>query len=480
MSSSWQSTPHDFRGRRATVMGLGAFGGGEAAARFLAARGAHVIVTDLKPAEQLQPATQRLADLPGITYRLGGHDERDFIDTDLLVVSPAVPRDSPYLLKAVAAGIPVTSEMNLFWQHNRGRVVGVTGTNGKSTTTTLIHSMLHEAGVPCRVGGNIGVSLLPEVEQIKPDEWVVLELSSFQLADLDALQRSPQVAVVTNFSPNHLDRHASLDEYRHAKQTVLRWQDINDTAILNAADSGVSTWPTRAARLFFGDGAGNDTDGRSLEVTPEGVHGTVAGHTIAIDLRDHLSLRGRHNRLNVAAAALAASVCGAEPDAIAAAVRDFRGLPHRLQYIGQVRGRWFYNDSKATTPEAAIAAIAAFDRGEPLVLLAGGSNKHVDLTGFAAAIARRVKAAALLGETAPQLAAAIQSAAERPIHLHSPATFREAFDWAVDQSLPGDTILLSPGCASYGWFANYEDRGNQFAALVRSDAEHSRGLAGPI
>ena len=459
--AKWLTEPLDYDGCRATVMGLGAFGGGAAAARFLAERGARVTVTDLRTGTELAHGVQSLADLPGIEWRLGHHDERDFRGIDLLVVNPAVPRSSRYLQVAIDSGVRLTSEMNLFWLHHRGRRIGVTGTNGKSTTATLIDAMLRQSGIAGRLGGNIGHSLLPVVDEIEPDEWVVLELSSFQLADLDYLRRSPQIAVVTNFAPNHLDRHASVEEYRAAKQTILRWQSVADVAVLNADDSDVAAWPGSGTRLWF--------------ATAESCHAKVSGHQLKIacdgadfeiNLRDHLALPGKHNAANVAAAALAATAAGANATAISGSLRDFRGLPHRLQFVRDWNGRRFYNDSKATTPEAAMAALSAFGE-QPIILLAGGSDKHVDLRPFAAAIARRAKAVALLGETAAALQQAIQAAAPgRSPAVHRAASLEDAVRWSVAQSSNGDVVLLSPGCASLDWFASFEERGERFIHCV--------------
>ncbi|MFO1095025.1 MAG: Mur ligase family protein [Planctomycetaceae bacterium] len=242
IAANWLTKPLPWRGLRVTVMGLGAFGGGEGAARFLAEQGALVTVTDLKPHAALQPAADRVAALRGVTLKLGSHDPTDFTETDLLVVNPAVQRSNEFLSLAIAAGVSLTSEMNLFWMQHRGRTIGVTGSNGKSTTTTLIHAMLQSAGIKARIGGNIGRSLLPEVENIGPDEWTVLELSSFLnwLTSITCTRvpRSRSSRILA--APNHQDRHASLEEYRDAKQTILRWQRADDVAVLNADDTDVA------------------------------------------------------------------------------------------------------------------------------------------------------------------------------------------------------------------------------------------------
>ena len=241
----------DYRNRRITVMGLGSFGGGLGAVKFLAARGARLTITDSRPAEKLADSLAELKHLPIDCWRLGEHREEDFLQAELVVVNPAVPWRHPLLATCRHHGIPLTSEMNLFWQHNRGAVFAVTGSNGKSTTTALLHSILSRGSRRCWLGGNLGKSLLPDVEAIEPDDRVVLELSSFQLADLNRLQVSPQVAIVTNFAANHLDWHGKLAHYRAAKQTILRWQTLAGTAVLNRDDPEVCQWQTQAQRIPF-------------------------------------------------------------------------------------------------------------------------------------------------------------------------------------------------------------------------------------
>jgi len=214
----------DFAGKRVTVLGLGRFGGGIGAVRFLASCGAEVTVTDLKTEAELADSILQIADCPEIKFRLGEHCDSDFATADLIVVSPAVPPTNGFLQIAQENGVPITTEISLFWQRNRGKVIAVTGSVGKSTTTSLIHSIVQAAGLTCWLGGNIGKSLLSMVEEIQPSDYVILELSSFQLFDLDRISAAPDVAVVTNFSPNHLDWHGSIENYRHAKQTILRRQ----------------------------------------------------------------------------------------------------------------------------------------------------------------------------------------------------------------------------------------------------------------
>ena len=470
----------DYRGRRVTVIGLGRFGGGVGAVRFLAERGARVTVTDSASEDQLAESLEELRGVPLEALRLGGHAEADFAEADLIVVNPAVRRDNPYLSLARGRGIPLTSEMNLFWRHNRGRTVGVTGSNGKSTTTALIHSILQVAGLRSRLGGNIGRSLLPEVEDIHAEDWSVLELSSFQLDDLDRIRASPDVAVVTNFSPNHLDWHGTLDEYRRSKQTILRWQRADGVAVLNESDPDVRRWPAAGRRLGFG-------------LTDAGAAGCFAEHVgdvrraaatyrntsadVRLEIGQWLPLAGRHNLENALAAACATLAVGVGLDAVREGISTFTALPHRLQFVAEVAGRSFYNDSLATTPESAAAALESFSR--PIVLLAGGYDKHVPLDGLAESAARRCRAVALMGQTGPRLAEQIPVGGGNAPELVVAGSFEEAFAWAVSRSRPGDVVLLSPGCASYDWFRNFAERGERLVELVRRWREAAAPAAAP-
>jgi UDP-N-acetylmuramoylalanine--D-glutamate ligase len=488
-SPSRPSSPRDLRGQRVTVMGLGAFGGGEGVVRFLSDRGARITLTDLKSEADLAETLGRLNGCKIEGLHLGGHLEDDFRDSDLIVVNPAVPRVNPYLEVARQAGVELTSEMNLFVEHNRGSVAAVTGSIGKSTTTALLERMLAASGIKTWLGGNIGRSLLPEVESIRPDDLVVLELSSFQLADLDRTQFRPDVAVVTNLRPNHLDWHRDMSDYRWSKQTVLRWQQPDDVAVLNADDPDVSRWTTRGLVNWFGthhvgvelpaEDIGDEDFEFDVPLPSDSepardgcfVHDTtLLTPRFSIDLRGNFALPGRHHALNAAAACSAAIAIGAGESAIRSALREFHGLPHRLQPLGTFYGRQFFDDSKATTPEAAIAALESFE--EPVILLAGGYDKQVDLGQFAKAIAGRAKAVVLMGQTASELEQRLTDLIERDsLRLKSDriaiaGSFEEACHSAFNRSSPGDVVLLSPGCASYGWFNNYVERGQAFVKAV--------------
>ena len=448
----------DVRGRRVTVMGLGRFGGGIGAVRYLLDHGARVTVTDLRDADELDSSIRKIHRHDEVRWHLGHHRNEDFSGAELIVTSPAVPPSDPYLALAREHGVPVTTEICLFWQASAGRIIGVTGSVGKSTTSSLIHTIIESAGLPCRLGGNIGGSLLTDVQDIRPNDYVVLELSSFQLHYLNRIQAAPAISVVTCFSANHLDWHGSLDEYRTAKQAITRWQPARGCAVMNAGEPGLQDWPGRARRFGFGN-ADCGEDGVYL------ADGTLVfrdrAQEDAIRFPGLPQLPGRHNERNIAAAAAAAWRAGVRPETVVSGIHKARALPHRLQLVAEFNARQFYNDSKATTPQSVIAALHAFDK--PIVLLAGGSRKGVSLDQLADVITERARHAVLMGETSGELGAMLH--ARRFSHSLT-VSFDQACQTAWQASEPGDIVLLSPGCASYDWFRDFEQRGERFEQFV--------------
>jgi UDP-N-acetylmuramoylalanine--D-glutamate ligase len=439
-------------------MGLGLFGGGTGAARYLAAGGARVTVTDLKDAAALAPSLRALEGLP-ITFHLGGHVAADFSEADLVVVNPAVDkRANEFVRLAREAGAELTSEMNLFFAACPAPIVGVTGASGKSTTTALLGEMLARLR-PARVGGNIGKSLLEELPRIRPGETVVLELSSFQLEDLARIGRSPRVAVVTCISPNHLDRHGSMEAYIDAKKNILRFQSAGDAAILNADDEEVRRWEglarERSSRVLWFSARGPVPEGAFADGSATVFR--LDGRQERVDLAGRVPLLGRHNLSNVLAAAAAARLLGVTPGAIAEAVAAFKPLAHRLEPVGRRGGVLFVNDSKATTPLAARVSMEAFEG--PVVLIAGGRDKHMDMAPMVEAIRRRARAVVLVGEMAGALAAAVGPGGPE---VRRAATIEEAVGIAAAAARPGDVVLLAPGYTSWDMFNNYEERGEAF------------------
>jgi UDP-N-acetylmuramoylalanine--D-glutamate ligase len=434
-----------YRDKRVVIMGLGQFGGAVGAARYLAERGADVLVTDLGEAEALRSATDQLSDL-AIEYRLGEHRTEDFTAADLIVVNPAVDRrDNPYLHAAQTAGARLTSEIDLLIDAacrgvGRRRTVGVTGTAGKSTTVAMIGRALRAGFGEQRVhvGGNLGGSLLTELDRIRDEDWIVLELSSFMLETIH--DWSPHIAVVTNFAANHLDRHRTLDAYARAKQTALRHQDPGDRAVL-----GPSVWNWRL-----------ETPAVAVEVDAP------------LDLA--LKAPGEHNRMNAALAVAAAEAAGVGRDDAAEAVAGFEGLPHRLRLVAERGGVRYYDDSKSTTPASAMLAIDSFDPGTVHVIL-GGYDKRADMTAVARHAADRCRAIYAIGQTGPAIADAAEqrrdeTRADCPVERCGDLAIAVAA--AVDAAQSGEVVVLSPGCASWDQFPNFEHRGRRFAELALS------------
>lgn len=461
--------PTTWRGTRVTVMGLGSFGGGVGLTRYLAMQGAVVTVTDLQSAAALRASLQALDNLP-IRFVLGEHCEQDFIDTDVVFVNPAVPLTSPYLELARTHQVPLDSEINLFVRQCPGCIIGITGSVGKSTTTALLGSILQLHDARTLVGGNIGRSLLPHLSDITPDTPVVLELSSFQLEHLAWQQYSPPLAIVLNLVPNHLDRHGTMAAYQQAKEHILAYQMPADTAILNWDDATVRRMALRGQgqRLYY-----------SLEERlTEGVYrqdtalvmAMSGGHTVLCEQAD-LYLRGVHNFSNAAAAAAATATMGVPPATIVQGLQRFRGLPHRLELVATKGGVAYYNDSKATTPVSTICALQAFEA--PVILLAGGYDKGTPFEELGQVIQARAKAALVYGKTAPKLALAMALAAQDTLaHPALQVVQLPNLDVALRQAaalaVPGDVVLLSPACASYDQFLNYEARGEHFRQLVQA------------
>ncbi len=442
MTQRPQSRPFDPRrdpaGMKVTVVGLGRFGGGVGVTRWLCGRGADVTVTDKSPPEELADSVAALAPHEP-TLHLGGHDEHDFTAADLIVANPAVPPDLPQLAAAREAGVPVTTEINLFMVRCAAPIVGVTGSVGKSTTAAMAAAVLGRK-FKTHLGGNIGKSLLEDLPQIRPGHVVVLELSSFQLEYLPQIRTSPHVAVVTNLMPNHLDRHGTMDAYAAAKKNIFAFQGPDDVLVVNARDEAVSRWADEAP----GRCDTFESEGEPFE----------------------LAVPGRHNQANAQAAWAAAGQFGISRRQAAEALKNYSALPHRLELVAWRGGVAFYNDSKCTTPAGAILALEAFEPRRSVIIL-GGYDKKVSFDELGRAVADRAKAAVAIGATQAKITAAVEKHRSGPSPRVIPAgdfdsAVRAAFDLADD----GDAVLLSPACASYDMFINYEHRGRRFVDLV--------------
>jgi UDP-N-acetylmuramoylalanine--D-glutamate ligase len=453
--------PNALAGRRVLVMGLGLLGGGAAAARYAVRQGAaEVTVTDLRSADVLAPSIASLEGLP-IRYVLGRHDEADFRRADVVVRNPNVPRNSPYLAIAREAGARVEMEIAWFFRACPGPIAGITGTRGKSTTTTLLHAILRQAGLDPLLGGNLGgietLSLLP---QITPQRWTVLELGNWMLEGLHTIRRSPRVAVFTNLLPDHLNAYDSMEDYGEAKTSIYRYQGPDDVAIFNADNAYTHRYAQEAP------------GGQVWLYSPE--RGTAWRREAPKDARtfayrSDVRLRGQHNLGNVQAAALAAEMIGVDPEALREAVASFGGAPHRLEVVRVLDGATWVNDTASTAPMAGVAALQSFT--EPIVLIAGGNSKNLDATEFAEAAAVRCKRVVLLaGNASDAFADQVRSAAARhglPNPVAGPYDdLGAAIQTARKAAAPGDVVLLSPGFTSFGMFLNEFDRGDRFRTMV--------------
>lgn len=445
-------------GKQVLVMGLGRFGGGVDVAAFAAARGAFVTVTDLAPAERLAESLSQLKPFDTIRFRLGRHDLDDFQNADLIIVNPAVPRDHPHLQLACEQGVCISTQINLFLGLCPATVIGITGANGKSTTTALTAHLLC-SGIEAKViphrkvwlGGNIGNRpLLSCVSEMQGSDLVVLELSSFQTDELDQIRRAPQVSLLTNLTPNHLDRHGTFADYCAAKEKLFQYQALNRD--------------NPAVSLFCGD----DRIGRQWYEsyrTQPGRHCLLYhADDVTSSLRACFRLPGRANLSNLAGAVAIARIFGMKESAVQACLPDFQPLRHRLEWAGETQQVQWFNDSIATTPESTLVALEAFD--QPKILIAGGYDKGVSFTALGPAIARQARAAILIGQSAAKLAQAIGACPGRQILIEQADSLAQAVARARQLARAGDVVLLSPACASYDMFDNFQQRGDEFCRLV--------------
>ena len=412
-----------------TALVVGAARSGVALALHLTAEGEAVRLADRKPSSELLSTIAQLP--PGVDLRVGGYDERVLDGVDVVYASPGVPWDSELLNQARAKGIPVSSEIDLFLRRCKGTVVGITGTNGKTTTTALTGVVLEAGRRPVVVGGNIGDTVLDRLAEITPEHWVVLELSSFQLESVE--HPHLHVAVILNITPDHLDRHGTLAQYVDLKARAI---EDADYALLNSRDPTVSALSTRAA-----------------------------GKVVWFDQHQPLPpmpLPGRHNMENALAAAAVGHIAGLIDDAINEAIRGFKGVEHRLELVGEWAGVRWYNDSKATNPDAGRVALSAFP-GAPVILIAGGYGSGFDLREWVQDVLANTEAVILIGASAGELAEALRV---HPQVIRA-ETLEQAVAIAAGMARQGSVVLLSPAYKSYDMFKDFEDRGNQFKELVR-------------
>jgi len=458
----------DLKGKKVLVVGLGK--SGLAAALFLRHRGAHVTVSDVRSAEALAKDIPALLE-EGIMVEAGGHGLLTFRRQDLIVVSPGVPLTTPELVQVRSFGLPVIGELELAARFIKGKMLAVTGSNGKTTTTTLLGEILKEAGLPTLVGGNIGVPVVSLVDESTDDTWSVLEVSSFQLESTE--QFHPAIAVILNITPDHLDRHGSFENYIQAKERIFAVQDANDCLVLNADNTAAAQAAARAAsRVFWFSVEHPVPQGAWLE---QGYVVYRSQENAAIEQIMPLGgipLKGTHNVENVLAAVAAARQAGASAQAIRRAIENFRAVEHRLEYVATINGVEYYNDSKATNVDATAKAIAAFSSGIHLIL--GGKDKGSDYTTLSQLLRERVRAVYTIGSAA----AKIESHLRGVITLQSCETLENAVNAAASAARPGDVVLLAPACSSFDQFDSYEHRGRVFKELVSERAGFTGSASG--
>ena len=472
----------NLEGQKLLVVGLGR--SGMAVARFAAARGAQVVANDARPEAELRSELSELG--PAIVSVItGGHPEDLFTSADLIVLSPGIPPDIAQIQAARRNGIRIVGEAEFASWFLRGRIIGITGSNGKTTTTSLTAALMKAAGQTVLVGGNIGVPLTSLVESSTDSTWTVAELSSFQLEDIDSLRVN--VAVVTNITPDHLDRHPSFETYCTAKQNILLNQEAADWAVLNGDDPlvvdmaernparfGAGRGPSKSRRIYFsstgsseGGSASIYLKGGAITRRLEGWEPGAGDREIRIIDIAEIPLVGMHNVENVMAA-LGATLCACGPaslelEAIRAAIRQFKGVEHRIEFVAEISGIKFYNDSKATNVDSTLKALQSF--GGNVILILGGKDKGSDYTRLAPLIEERVKLLVLIGAAADKIAQQLEGVA--PIVRAGSMTDAVR---SAEAGAPGDIVLLAPACASFDMFSNYEHRGRVFKEAVMSMA----------
>ena len=502
---------NDFQGKKVLVMGLGRFGGGTDAAQFASSVGANVIVTDLAAPDKLTNSIKVLEGFSKIEFHLGYHDEKDFESSDIIIANPAVPYDNKFLQIARNAGKLVTSQINIFFELCPAKIIGITVANGNSTTTSLTAHLLRTQNTEHRIQdtknesrvtrddnviaseakqssttqhselstqykhvwltGNIGNQpFLTALDKIKSNDLVVIELSSFQIEQLAEFKRAPQVALLTNLTPNHLDRYGTFEKYCAAKEYIFKYQKLDKSnpaiSIFNAEDKIAMQWYEK-----YKNDRARTCIKFSADDAPE-------------DIRNCYKLPGRANLSNLAAALSIVKLFNATDDNIKKSLPNFKALPHRLELVEDNHGVQWYNDSKATTPEGTITALNAFDK--PIILIAGGYDKHLPFDKMAEKIVEKAKAVILIGQTAPEIAEAIKRwmrddgretknknlkelrTQNSELKTNIVKSLSDAVMLAHNLAKPGDVVLLSPACASYDMFENYEQRGNEFIKLIQN------------
>jgi UDP-N-acetylmuramoylalanine--D-glutamate ligase len=446
----------DLANKRVLVVGLGK--SGVASALFLKKHGARVTVSDAKPEDQLRSEIPLLLD-HGITVETGGHGDRTFRGQDLIVVSPGVPVDAPHLVQARALGEPVIGEIELAARFLPGPIVAITGSNGKTTTTTLVGEILGAGGLPTVVGGNIGTPAISLVERATANTWAVLEVSSFQLETVQTFR--PRIAVILNITPDHLDRHRTFEAYAGAKARIFENQQSDDFAVLNEDDPACVNLAKRVNAQLFWFSRQKEVQ-RGAWLSGGRILFRDAARQQEIMLVADIPLKGAHNVENALAGVCVGMLVGSSPERIREAIRNFKAVEHRLEFVARIRNVDYYNDSKATNVDATIKALESFPANIHLIL--GGKDKGSDYSVLNDLLRRRVKRVYTIGAAAAKIESQIKEAAD----IFHAETLEKAIRRAAQDAKPNDIVLLAPACASFDQFDSYEHRGKVFKDVVKS------------
>jgi UDP-N-acetylmuramoylalanine--D-glutamate ligase len=450
----------ELKNKRVLVVGLARTG--VATALFCAERGAAVTATESRTESEIGATAAQLR-AAGVALELGGHQEKTFLQQDLIVPSPGVPADSPLLLAARAKGVTIWSEIELAYRFLQGKVIGITGSNGKTTTTSLVEHILKTASFSTILAGNIGTPLISNVSDTTETTVTVVELSSFQLELIDTFR--PDISVFLNLTPDHLDRHGTMGSYAAAKARIFENQTRQDAAILNADDQASVPYAPHNPQVFWFSRKQPVIQGACLR--GDDIIFRRAGKDESVMRRDEVPLVGNHNLENVLAAVAATGLAGAQPAAIAKGVRSFAGVEHRLEFIAEIAGVRYYNDSKATNVDATLKALDAFP-GRVLIIL-GGKDKGSDYTVLQQPLREKAILALLIGAASEKIETQISGS----VPVDRAGTMDQAVQIASRAARPGDVVLLAPACASFDQFQNYEHRGRVFKDLVRQLEHHS-------
>lgn len=460
--------PSFFKGKRVTVFGIGLLGGGIGAIAYLIARGAKVIATDIKTKEQLAPALKKISSIKGIEYVFGQHRREDFTNVDMVVKTPQVPWHNKHVKLALEHSIPVETDSSLFFQLCKNPIIGITGTKGKTTTARLVYEILRVAEKnPVSVG--IGrTSVLDRLALLKKDTIVVFELSSWRLSALSHIKKSPHIAAITNIFPDHLNYYGSMESYVKDKKNIFLFQGAKDWLVLNDDDPIVHAFAAEASAQVIRCSASRIAEGRSVFLHDGGIYLNDGIDEKKICDAAEVPLRGAHNLMNILIAVGTAHAAGVAPERMRTALMQFAGVPHRLEFVRNVGGVSYYNDTAATVPQAAVAAIESF--AEPMIVIVGGSDKGLDFHVLAETIVRKAKGVVLLkGAASEKLIVQMRKClpvAEQERHFEVVDSMTKAVEYAARSAEKGDIVILSPGAASFGLFTNEFDRGEQFKTAV--------------